>query len=507
MIAPVLAFLALVTLPLLSRPADETVPIEIPESPAAALSLEPGPQPQIPLFVPLPDGSPFAPLPAPGQRPAELVGALAFAAALTTAAVFRRRLTVEEAYGHVRDRLQDNIFSDVVRGDLLEISKTMAGLPPAEADVVVGRMSARELGVWLREMDGWNGSLAPSEEAATFLLLATRLSAANLVRLASAGKTSEVIEAVGSFAPESVQAEFVELALGSLDGHQSQLAEMASSWHPSTLERFVEAAPTPSLFAALVPPTTARTWFSDQSHTLYVYDPAPYIRLLQAAVEIQDPVPKAQLFAEAAAGLANVDAGAGLFHGSTLRGGEELLGAMATLVRSDPDGVIGVLNHRLDIHGNATSSWARGMIERGMFDELQSLLNGLRGPDPLARFTTSGDDPARPFPYASNLGYFAGVLHLAIDSMADDATDQIDLLGAIFGEAAGLVPAKGVDLPVGFALDQAGQALASDLASGAATLQQTVWRLAKPRTPGGDLWNGAGTTQFQDSWEEVVSVR
>jgi hypothetical protein len=128
----------------------------------------------------------------------------------------------------------------------------------------------------------------------------------------------------------------------------------------------------------------------------------------------------------------------------------------------------------------------------------------------LEHFTQPGSDQAFPYPNAANLGYYIGSYSLAIDTIADAAADKVGLVDRLFTILTGIVPGPAnsrVRLPFGPLVDAHAESVIDGLRDDASSLRQTLWRLAKPRTRSGQLWNGVGTTQFQDAWEEVVLVR
>jgi hypothetical protein len=192
-------------------------------------------------------------------------------------------------------------------------------------------------------------------------------------------------------------------------------------------------------------------------------------------------------------------------------GFEEVIGGLTSLLRSDLGPIIGGLNHDIDPHGNVLSEWIREMIEADRIDQLDVLLAGLIGGGRrLDHFTEPGSDPAFPFPNAANLGYYIGAYSLAIDAIAEDATDRVNLVERLFSIVTGIVPGPGgsrVRLPFGPLVDAHAASVVDGLREDASSLKQTLWGLAKPRTRTGLRWNGVGTTQFQDAWEEVVLVR
>lgn len=415
-----------------------------------------------------------------------------------------RARRISSAERTVRHSLQDNLFSDVGHADLRTIGLTLGALDPGEATAVVGALSDDELGVWVRELDGWRGGFTRDEEAALFADLAVRLSPHQLSRLIARGKSVELIEAAVAGATADVQA---ELALRLWAGRNptdpgwERIVELVEGASPGAVEAVVDAWPLAVLAVDLLgihpvgpdsPPRLALDALA---------------RFLRVAERFGDPHLKAGIFIEVAQQLAA--------HRSLRSAGEvsrgDVLGRLAALLRSDAAGVATHLNHAVDPHGNVLAGWIQDMIEADRFDELDVELAQLLGAgDRVTFFSDPGPDPAHPYANAANLGYYVGAYSLAIDGIAGDAEDQINLVAKLFALVTGLVPGPGrsrIRLPLGPLVDVHSESVIEDLRSEAASLKQTLWGLAKPRTPDGLIWNGAGTTQFQDAWEEVVEVR
>ena len=99
---------------------------------------------------------------------------------------------------------------------------------------------------------------------------------------------------------------------------------------------------------------------------------------------------------------------------------------------------------------------------------------------------------------------------LRTSSLEYELTSRIRKLSRDEDGLVAIVPGPGdsnVRLSFGPLVDAHAESVLDSLRDEASSLTQTLWSLAKPRTPSGQLWNGLGTTQFQDAWEEVVLVR
>jgi len=426
----------------------------------------------------------------------------AMAAALAVLAARARRIAAAEH--QIRDSLQDNLFNDVGHTDLTTIAQTLSELPAGEASAVVASLSDRELAVWMRELDGWAGRFSETEEEALFAMLAGSISASQLARLASSGKSGEVMAAVARGAPSPVRAETALALWSQFDPADRAWGDIIQLFLAATVadqEAATSGAVPGSLLVDLL---GVHVRNSDGAPRI---DLTSLVGFLDTAAHFTDPGLKAELFVAGQTALE----GATRLHVTGAAEPSAVSGRLGSLVRSDPAGVMVHLSHDVDPHGDVFSAWVGDMIDADRLDELDVLLAGLLGgPDRLEHFTDPGDHEARPYPNAANLGYYVGSYSLAIDAVADGAEDQIAVVKTLFSIVTGVVPGPDnswIKLPVGPLVDTHARSVVDGLRSQATSLKQTLWGLAKPRSPDGLLWNGAGTTQFQDAWEEVVAVR
>lgn len=473
-----------------------TTTMAIPDSPAAGLSLQAEPNRTGPAGL-----VPYRPIPVPPARGAGTALAAMVAGMALLAGRARRISTAERT---IRASLQDNLFSDVGREDLERITGVMVELDAGEAGAVIASLSDHELGVWMRELDGWMGGLNDEEQVRLFRSLAGRLDARQLNRLVVAAGNDRLFDTILGGSPPAVRVRLATLLWAS---------QTPANHHWGRAIDLLDGVPIPTVEAGL---SHARLeQLSEDLLGLHEVGPDGAVRVrldamadfIGLAARLADPRRKALLFVEVA--------GQAMAHRSIPAVGEteyeHVLGRLASLLRSDPGAIIGLMNHDIDPHGNVFSEWIREMIEADRIDELDVLLVGLIGGDRrLDHFADPGADPAFPYPNAANLGYYIGSYSLAIDAIADDAADRVNLVGRLFSIVTGVVPGPGnskVRLPLGPLVDAHAESVIDGMRDDASSLKQTLWGLAKPRTGSGLLWNGPGTTQFQDAWEEVVLVR
>ncbi|NNC91380.1 MAG: hypothetical protein HKN80_02685, partial [Acidimicrobiia bacterium] len=455
-------------------PEPPTTTTTLPERPAAGLALD-----AVPPVLPAVTGSKPA-LPGRPSVPGASPALAALAAGLAVLAARARRIT--DAEQTMRRALQDSLFSDVGHSDLVTMARTVDRLDTGEASAAVSGLSDGELGVWIRELDGWQGGFDRLEQARLFAVLADRLDARQLARLINHGKATELITAVSANAPPAVAAQLALLLWANrtpADEGWEQIGALLAATPPEIVEATVAAVMPPSLPGDLLGRHPA---YSDGPVRLQLDGMAVFLDL---AAGFADPQLKAGLFLAFGEQLR--------LHrrehvvGDVTRG--DVLGRLASLVRSDAAAVVTRLNHAADPHGNSTAAWIQDMIEADRFDELDVLLADLiGGRRRLEFFSDPGTDPARPYPNAANLGYYVGAYSLAIDSIADDAADQIHLVAELFSLVTGVVPGPDgskIRLPFGPLVDMHADSVVDDLRDQSATLKQTLWALAKPRTPDG----------------------
>ena len=486
----------------------------IPDSPASALSLQ-GIDRSAPVIVAEPQalpadesGPPVQQVPpvGRGQTPEQILGVMTFMLILMGVGAPRRE-RVEAAIASVRKDLRDNLFSDVTHSDLASIEETLVGLPPGERALAVDALSDREVAVWMRELDGFGGSYSPNEEARLFAGLVPGLRGESLTRLGVGGKGKEVVAALSTHGSSRQAVVLARELAGSLEG-RSKMRRLIPDLLDSVEAEVLEAEVSSWIAHGELSQRLEQFFGVAGEEVLdlgagYRLDGAA--ALARAGAGFTEPAVKAALFVELARHMAIVE-------GKRWAGSmNELLAGTTQLLRSDVVGVVRQLNHGADPHGNTTSRWVEQMIDEDRIDELDVIFSELLGgTDRLGHFTDRGIDLADPYPNASNLGYFVGSYQLAIEQMADDAEGRIWLIRLLFAIVTGVVPGpKGgsLGLPLGPLVDLHARQVIDGFRGQASDVKQALWGLAKPRTDDGLLWNGEGTTQFQDGWEEVIEVR
>ena len=470
--------------------------LTVPDSPAPGLALQPEPAAPSPADPPLDSPGPVPAVPGGGAALTAMVAGLAVLAG--------RARRISNAEHSIRASLQDSLFSDVGHDDLADIASVIGTLGPGEASEVVARLSDREIGVWMRELDGWLGGFSHDEQARLFRDLAARLDPGQLRRVIAESGKAGLFDAAVADSPPAVRVRLAVMLWGSqspADPGWERIGQLVAEVPSRQLEAGLAHIPVASLAQDLL----GRHHVEPDGAARLRLD--AMVGVIGRAATFTDPDLKGQLFVEMARQA--------IAHRSTPAAGEsdyeDVLGRLSTLLRSDLGPIVGRLNHDLDPHGNVLSEWIEEMIGADRIDELDVLLAGLVGGDRrLDHFADPGSDPAFPYPNAANLGYYIGAYSLAIEAIAEDAADRVTLVGRLFSIVTGVVPGPGdskIRLPIGPLVDAHAESVVDGLRDEASSLKQALWGLAKPRTRHGLLWNGAGTTQFQDAWEEVVLVR
>lgn len=499
-------------LPLATFPSTEPPP----PVPADGLGLDPGPEPPpIPPATGNPPIIPLSPPPLPPSGPGPYSVFFPIFTALGATTVVRRRSEAERAHDEIVDALRDGLSNDVGRSDLLAVRNALERLTPRETTDVFRALSDGQLKTWLRELDGWRGSLDQSEEAEMFSWLVPRLPADTILRLFDAGgKASVLLTSLENTPTPTIMTVLAGLAVRDTvlreDPALATSAMVGLADH--TYGKLVASEEFPVLVRALSSATVLSSPFGVSGHTTEAYDLESLSHIAARASLVDDPAVRSIAFTvlsgrlEEISGRANLDTSVAFTSDPKQRFDPlaNLSVSMATLLDHES---LSVLNHRDDVNGNHMSSWVRQAFEHSGFEISGALIGRLKGEDPLSRFTAPGPS-ADPYPNASNLGYVIGAHHRAIVEIADDNRSQIELFATLAGLVAKYVPKPpGVSLPAGTLIDVGRDQVVARIESEATSVKQALWAFGKPRNPDGSLWNGAGTSEYQNAWEEVVEVR
>lgn len=509
-VAGLILLIAPVATPVHTDTAPTVDPAAPVEAPVGELGLEPGPTPPppAPLPPPLPSALPVE-FPDSGQSPGGTHAFYPLFTALAVAGVVGRRKRAAPVHSQIGHALRDNLIDDVSRRDLLRVSAQFRPLSVDETRLVIAQMSDRQLAVWLREMDGWRGSLSPAEEKEIFDRVVPRLDVSGVVRLVLMGGKAAAVLAAVETAPPAVQ-EGVVRALSSLPGPVANVpfavADVLTGLSDESFARAVDAAGFGGLVAGLSRPRSVASPFGVPGHVTEVFDLGPLAHVAARASLVADPVVRARVFVELEGRIEQISLRTGIDTSVAFLSGsqEKALIGIGSLLDSHS---VGRLNHQYDINGDHLSGWVRAMIDAGQYRKLGDLIGRMRGADHLAHFTVPGSEAA-PYPNASNLGFVIGAHHRAITDITSDARKQIELVAKLAGLLTAYVPKPGkLRLPGGRVIDAHRDAVVGEMEAEARTTKQALWALGKPRNPDGSLWNGPGTTEYQNAWEEVVEVR
>lgn len=375
---------------------------------------------------------------------------------------------VDRAVALIQGNLRQGVANDVTHRELGEIERAIEGLSPSKATAAVGRLSDAELETWMDEVN--SGALGPwagydrDEQARLYGTLAERLDARQLLRLAQAiddgtapGSVSASFGAeVSAHAQAGVRLAFVRDA-APLVGSDAEVAlatgEVLGGLRGFALNQALEYRLSPEQLQDVVE-ASVRTRFNPPTGLggggSLTINTDTLERVLDAVALSDNPLAKAYTVAEASRRLQEIDDAGGLmvpaFAGNSVA---EVRAGITGVIESDPVGVIGQLERYADREGRAAVSYVRSMIEDGQTAELGQLLVRLAtrdgAGDARALFGRGvvGDNGARHYDHAENLGYVAGIVEAAVEDITSNRREQADLLKNIFGTAAGVAGAGG----------------------------------------------------------------
>lgn len=174
------------------------------------------------------------------------------------------------------------------------------------------------------------------------------------------------------------------------------------------------------------------------------------------------------------------------------------------------------LKSRTDLSGESLTAYLKEMLGSGNEQDVRNLLVQMQqGNDGKGNAYERFADPN----LAHNLGFFAGATAAAINSIADDAESQGDLLknifGAGFGAAGAANPAAGVIASVGngitsIAIDDIDD-IVNNVKDEKMDLKRAIFELGMPRGPDGKInpgaeRDGAPRTSYDAGFAAIAEV-
>ena len=442
---------------------------------------------------------------------------------------------VSRAVTAIRAALSEGVLDpDVSRADLRRIENTIQGLSRQDATAAVGTLSNTELRGWTSEIDGTVGGYSRADRGTLFGVLATRLDAAQLGRVATALETpagSTGAERGQQFgqalaqAPEAVRAQFVRAMAAQAtrnDAVGPAVGEALASLRGTTLDRTLGALQSSSRLAGVVEGavrTDLTPNYAGGAPTLS-YDADTLGRVLRTVAQSGDATARAAVVDAAAGQLARVEEGAG-FLTPTLRGDsvDQIRGGITTVLRRDTTAILGALEQTTP-GGGAFPDYLASMISSRQSAEVGQMLVRVGTGNGQARSSAEwvtrqvpGDTDGRPYYInAQTLGFAVGSVGAAIESISDSRRTQGDLVKSVFGVAAGVAgaagPQAGVVASVLTGAVNAGvDQVTSSYIRGTNDLEASLSELAFPRNRDGTRYNGGAETPYDSSVGRVLRAQ
>ncbi|MGA9596613.1 MAG: hypothetical protein WBV06_10670 [Acidimicrobiia bacterium] len=359
---------------------------------------------------------------------------------------------------------------DVTNNDLHNIRNTLEGLAGDELDRVVGALSPRQLRHWIEEMGHSINGFSRDEKRRLFAILATNANSESLGKIHDAvlagGSEEDIIDlgmAIQVESPDQVIVDFVAYVMAT-DLPDHRFSTLASGLAVTGIEDSSAAAAAAraivttdgALHLMIVDGLIAHTDGVDVLGSVVDTicrgaDPVLIARAFHGIADIAADPDQLHSLLDRRYDLEatwrpepgyiprNRDAATVLLDGSR----DELLTDSMSLLLTDASGVITELATTLDPEGIATTGFLYQLVDRQRFGDLALITNALRGGnavDPVS-FAERGTDAGYPFPQAQNLAYLAGTLTNALGRYADDAKNQVWIVGTIaIGLASALAP-------------------------------------------------------------------
>jgi hypothetical protein len=434
--------------------------------------------------------------------------------------------SVDNAASTIKDNLDQGLFDwDVTHDELTENNRKVAELSPRERNELISKLSDDDLKNWTQEIDGMSGALTASERDDLFRDLAAGLDGKQVTRLVDAFDGSpqgrEALgNAIAQHSSSDAKVAFINATKDSINGDYSAsdgrdgnaetvvLSKVLGSLRddPAKFDSAVKSLSDSQLQAVMTVGLGRQhiVDFSGRTAGTDIYRSSASLNILDGAAKSSDPEVKGRVF-EAATGQFQMLEGGSMDKTYT--------DAVTKLVKSDPVTLVDELKSRTDLSGKSLTAYLKEMLGSGNEQDVRNLLVQMQqGNDGKGNAYERFADPN----LAHNLGFFAGATAAAINSIADDAESQGDLLknifGAGFGAAGAANPAAGVIASVGngitsIAIDD----IINNLNGDSTELKRAIFELGMPRGPDGKInpgpeRDGAPRTNYDAGFAAIAEV-
>jgi hypothetical protein len=414
--------------------------------------------------------------------------------------------SVDNAAGTIKDNLDQGLFDwDVTHDELTENNQKVAELSPRERNELISKLSDDDLKNWTQEIDGLDGKQvtrlvdafdgSPQGREALGNAIAQYSSSDAKVAFVNATKDSINGDYSATDGRDgNAETVVISKVLGSLSSDPAKFDSAVKSLSDSQLQ----AVMTVGLGRQHIVDFSGRTAGMD------IYRSSASLNILDGAAKSNDPEVKGRVF-EAATGQFQMLEGGSMDKTYT--------DAVTKLVKSDPVTLVDELKNRTDLSGKSLTAYLKEMLGSGNEKEVRNLLVQMQqGNDGKGNAYERFADPNM----AHNLGFFAGATAAAINSIADDAESQGDLLknifGAGFGAAGAANPAAGVIASVGNGITSMTIDDIINKVNGDSTeLKRAIFELGMPRGPDGKInpgpnGDGAPRTNYDAGFAAIAEV-
>lgn len=365
----------------------------------------------------------------------------------------------------------DGAFEWADANEVAEAANVLSGLDAQTADAVVDELATRgSLDKFADEVvdSSLIGSgLSADNRATLFDNFAKQLDADSLIRVTDAfrqagtprageGYAEELTQAINTHTSPAVKVEMVVAlaaraeantgtsaeAIRQNNADLEQAAEILSTLQGAHLTSAVEALDQAGTLDDVLTASVTTDYhlvMGRLTHT--TYDTSNFDTIMENVAALSDANMKKDVFAAGVTAMETIDAEANpvvevIRDGTIPNFNDEAANEMATsltkVLSSDVDGVMQALTYDgVTANGNATTAYAKQMLEAGATDALGDIFaqlqfgNDLQG-DPTARLETIINNPSGSpeRPHAEALGHFVGSVYGASSQITSDQQEQ-----------------------------------------------------------------------------------
>jgi hypothetical protein len=440
---------------------------------------------------------------------------------------------------------------------LYQINDLLKGLPHAEADQVLSKLSSDDLRKLAGEVNsggvlGAQG-LSQSEKTDLLNLLARDLDGTQLARVSgSFGDRDDVIslgQSVARYATPDAKLQYIQQLAGQTTGNASDLQNGLMSQtvlysnaqavavgnvlaslkgNPQAIDRAVDSLTGTQLqaVARAAQNQTSTHYIGDDSPPLIHTDAKPLQALLSAVSTGNDPAAKARVFEAGAKALTDIqDTNQPTMPNVGAAGDAKLVEqGLTQILNSDTTGVVRALKQDQP-GGKALTNYMKEMFAEdpsgsnktigAMIARLQQSNNLNQNPVDFVDQSVPDGHGQQVFVNAEDLGYLSGAMQAGITKIINDEKTQGDVLNNIFTTAVSLgtgwkipdpaaVPLKMGATVVNGGIREAIREVVADVSAGNKSLQDALFELSLPHTANGKVAELGADPSFNSTRATVI---